>query len=86
MTFAEVSTTGREFSPRPKGKIGGRLLRRTHRWLIEEAIAEAVARRDGFNEITFRSDLAYLDGSKPQPFLPPASSESACLYLFGSEI
>ena len=47
-------------------------------WLIENAVAEATQRGDGFNATVFASERG---GQKSA--LPPASMSSMLLYLFG---
>lgn len=79
-----VSLTGRRCAPYPDKRMTDRnamrLIREADAWLINEAIAEAVARRDDFNETHFRSELPIQKHG-----LPPASRDMAHLYLFGVE-
>lgn len=84
MAAGEVVTTvtGRQTTPFPKidtatDRKAGNTIKRVDEWLMQNALAEAEARGDEFNARSFRQDL-----KNP----PPASKDSAELYLFGDEI
>jgi len=82
-----LTNTGRETTPYPKysGATNRQVInaeKKSQLWLIENAIAEAESRGDDFNLTTFRGELE--DARKGK--LPPASKDSATLYVFGEDI
>ncbi|MBA1280468.1 MULTISPECIES: hypothetical protein [Pseudomonadaceae] len=75
------SASGRLCSPFPKIDFGSdrksvNTLKRTAQWLIQNALDEAQARGDSFNELQFRASL-----SNPQQ----ADKDCAEQYLFGEQ-
>ena len=80
LAAGEVASTssGRSTTPFPRIEMGsdrkaGNTLKRVRAWLIENAIAEAVARGDKFNRRSFEQARASAS---------PADLDSAELYLF----
>jgi hypothetical protein len=76
----QLTTTGRETTPFPKINTKTK----PHIWLLENAVLEAQARGDKFNERIFKSDLDAANKTKGKS-VPPASVDSAEYYLFGDK-
>lgn len=80
LAAGEVASTssGRATSPFPRAELGSdrkaaNTLKRVRTWLIDNAIAEATARGDDFNQRSFEQARASAS---------PADLDSAELYLF----
>lgn len=72
-----LTATGRATTPYPKSKTS----RAMNSWLVENACAEALFRKDRFNQVIFGAHRLNEIG-----FLPIATIESMMLYLFADEV